>query len=101
MILTLLLTELVRLDVRLVAEGERVRVQARAGTLSEELRQALAEHKADLLRFARTHSVETIDGPGRLTGHRQEQDVSCISYTRNRERSANRRVFSALRRRGI
>ena len=82
MILTLLLTELVRLDVRLLAEGERVRVRARAGTLSEELRQALAEHKAEVLRFARTPYVETIDGRGMLTGHTQEQDVSFVAPER-------------------
>jgi TubC N-terminal docking domain len=67
MMLMVLLSELVRLDVRLFAEAESVRVRARAGDVTEELRQAMATHKADILRFACYPYVETIDGLGRLT----------------------------------
>jgi tubulysin polyketide synthase-like protein len=80
--LMVLLTELVRLDVRLFAEAEHVRVQAQAGTLTEELRLAMTTHKAHILRFARCPYVETIDGLGRLTGHLQEQDLTFVSPER-------------------
>lgn len=83
MMLMVLLSELVRLDVRLFAEAESVRVQARAGDVTEELRQAMATHKADILRFARTPYVETIDGLGRLTGHLKEQDLTFVSPERH------------------
>ncbi len=71
MMLMLLLSELTRLDVQLSATSDRLHVQAPAGVLTDELRQAMAEHKADLLRFARSPCVETIDGPGVLTGSRR------------------------------
>lgn len=82
MMLMVLFTELVRLDVRLFAEAEHVRVQVHAGTLTEDLRQAMTTYKADLLRFARCPYVETIDGLGRLTGHLQEQDLTFVSPQR-------------------
>src|SRR5215470_443088 len=71
MMLLLLLSELARLDVQLSVTSEGLHVQAPAGVLTDELRQAMAEHKADLLRFARTPCVETIDGVGLLTGNRR------------------------------
>jgi hypothetical protein len=71
MMLMLLLSELTHLQVQLSVTSEGVHVQAPAGVLTDELRQAMAEHKADLLRFARTPCVETVDGPGVLTGNRR------------------------------
>ena len=69
MMLMLLLSELTRLDVQLSVTPCGLHVRAPKGVLTGELRQTIAEHKADLLRFARTHSVETIDGVGVLTGN--------------------------------
>ena len=46
MMLMLLLTELTHLDVQLSAGPDGLHVQAPAGALADELRQAMAEHKA-------------------------------------------------------
>ena len=85
MILMLLLTELTRLEVKLTAEPDGLHVQAPAGAVTEELHQAMAEHKTALLRYAVCPTVETIDGPGVLTGTRQETDPLCYG-TRHGER---------------
>lgn len=85
MMLMLLLTELTSLDVHLSAGPDGLRVQAPAGTLSDELRQAMAEHKAALLRYAAYPYVDTIDGLGMLTGQRREQD-DFFSRSRHWER---------------
>lgn len=71
MMLMLLLTELARLGVKLSAEPDGLHVQAPAWALTDELRQAMTEHKAALLRYATYPYVETVDGLGMLTGHRQ------------------------------
>jgi hypothetical protein len=75
MMLMLLLSELARLQVHLSVATDGVHVQAPTGVLTDELRQAMAEHKADLLRFARYPFVETIDGLGVLTGNRKECNI--------------------------
>lgn len=85
MMLMLLLTELTHLEVKLSAEADSLYVQAPAGALSEELRLAMVEHKAALLRYAACPTIETIDGPGVLTGTRQETDPLCYG-TRHGER---------------
>jgi TubC N-terminal docking domain len=85
MMLMLLLTELTRLDVHLSARPDGLHVQAPAGVLTDELRQAMTEHKAVLLRYADSPYVETVDGPGVLTGTRQETDPLCYG-TRHGER---------------
>ena len=82
MMLMSLLTELTRLEVKLSADPDGLKVDAPAGALSEELRQAMMEHKAALLRFARFPYVQTIDGLGMLTGHTKEQDVSWVAPER-------------------
>ncbi len=82
MILMLLLTELARLEVHLSVESDGLHVQAPAGALTDELRQAMAEHKAALLRYAADPAVETIDGLGYLTGNRQVQDVTFVAPER-------------------
>jgi hypothetical protein len=41
------------LDVRLVVDGQRLRVNAPEGTLNEKLRQRIAEHKAQILELLR------------------------------------------------
>jgi hypothetical protein len=71
MMLMLLLSELARLQVHLSVASDGLHVQAPKGVLTDELRQAMTEHKADLLRFVRSPCVETIDGPGVLTGNRR------------------------------
>jgi len=71
MMLMLLLSELTRLQVQLSATSDGLHVQAPTGVLTDELRQTMAEHRADLLRFARLPCIETIDGPGVLTGNRR------------------------------
>ena len=69
-----LLTELTRLEVNLSAEPDGLHVQAPAEVLTDELRQAMAEHKVALLRYATYPYVETVDGLGTLTGTRRETD---------------------------
>ena len=85
MMLMLLLTELTRLEVKLSVESDGLHVQAPAGAMTEEMRQAMVEQKAALLRYAACPTVETIDGPGILTGVRQETDPLCYG-TRHGER---------------
>ena len=82
MMLMLLLTELARLEVHLSVESDGLHVQAPSGVLTDELRQAMIEHKADLLRYAADPAVETIDGLGYLTGFRQEQDITFVAPER-------------------
>lgn len=76
MMLMLLLTELTALGVELSAEQDHLNVRGPAGALTADLRQAMREQKAALMQFAAYPYVETIDGLGTLTGHRQECDVS-------------------------
>jgi TubC N-terminal docking domain len=85
MMLMLLLTELTRLEVHLSADTNGVHIQAAAGALTDELRQAMAEHKTALLRYAALPYVETVDGRGMLTGARRETDPFCYG-TRHVER---------------
>ncbi len=85
MMLMLLLTELTRLDVHLSAGPDGLHVQAPVGTLSDELRQAMSEHKAALLRYAAYPYVGTVDGLGMLTGTRRELDPF-VYGTRHGER---------------
>jgi hypothetical protein len=75
MMLMLLLSELTRLQIHLSVESDGLHVQAPAGVLTDELRQAMGAHKADLLRFTHTPCVETIDGPGLLTGNRRNFNI--------------------------
>ncbi len=83
MMLMLLLSELTRLDVKLSAEPDGLKVDAPAGVLTDELRRAMAEHKAALLRYAAYPAVETIDGLGMLTGHRQQFSIiDCVAPER-------------------
>lgn len=82
MMLILLLTELTRLGVHLSSTPDGLQVEAPAGVLTEELRQAMATHKAALLRFACFPLVETIDGLGRLSGSRQAQDCTWVAPER-------------------
>ena len=76
MMLMALLSELARLEVYLSVASDGLHVQAPSGVLTDELRQAMIEHKAALLRYAADPAVETIDGLGYLTGNRQEHDVT-------------------------
>ena len=82
MMLILLVTELARLEVYLSVESDGLHVQAPSGVLTDELRQAMTEHKAVLLRYAADPAVETIDGLGYLTGNRQEQDITFVAPER-------------------
>ncbi len=82
MMLMLLLTELTYLEVHLWVESDGLHVQAPSGVLTDELRQAMIEHKAALLSYAADPAVETIDGLGYLTGNRQEQDVTFTAQER-------------------
>ena len=81
MILMVLLSEFTRLEVRLVAAAENVCVKAPAGSLSDELRQAMTEHKAALMRYASLPYV-VADGVGILTGNRQQQDITFVEPER-------------------
>lgn len=82
MMLLLLLSELARLEVHLSVASDGLHVQAPSGVLTDELRQAMAEHKEALLRYAADPAVETIDGLGYLSGNRQEQDVTFTAQER-------------------
>ena len=80
--LMVLLTELTYLEVHLSVASYGLHVQAPVGALTDELRQAMTEHKTALLRYAADPAVETIDGLGYLTGNRQEQDVTFVAQER-------------------
>jgi hypothetical protein len=82
MMLALLLTELTHRGVQLTAEQGRVKVEAPPCALTEDLRQAMTEHKAALLQFAAFPFVETIDGLGLLTGNIQKRDLFLVSEER-------------------
>ena len=86
MMLMLLLTELTHLEVHLSAEPDGLHVQAPAGALTDELRQAMTEHKAALLRYAVYPYVDTIDGLGTLTGHRQQFSIIDLVAPERKER---------------
>lgn len=75
MMLMLLLSELARLQVHLSVTSDGLHVQAPAQVLTDELHQAMKEHRADLLRFARYPFVDTIDGLGMLTGNRRNFNI--------------------------
>jgi TubC N-terminal docking domain len=81
MMLMLLLTELTHLEVHLSVESDGLHIQAPAGVLSDELRQAMMEHKAALMRYASLPYV-VADGVGILTGSRQEQDITFVAPER-------------------
>ena len=76
MMLMALLSELARLEVYLSVASDGLHIQAQSLVLTDELRQAMIEHKTALLRYAVDPAVETIDGLGYLTGNRQEQDIT-------------------------
>jgi TubC N-terminal docking domain len=82
MMLMWLLTELTSLEVHLSVAFDGLHVQAPSRALTDELRQAMAEHKAALLRYAADPAVETIDGLGYLSGNRREQDVTFVAPER-------------------
>ena len=86
MMLMLLLTELTRLDVQLSAEHGGLKVDAPVGALTKELHEAMIDHKAALLRYAAYPYVETIDGLGMLTGHRQEFGIIDFVAPERKER---------------
>lgn len=82
MMLMPLLTELTHLGVKLSVEQGNLKVQAPAEALTDELRQAMHDQKAALLRFAAFPYVETMDGLGTLTGNRLERDISFVAPER-------------------
>lgn len=82
MIFSLLLSELIRMGVRLSVVEGRLKVHAPVGVLTEELRQAITAQKGALFRFAASPFVLTIDGLGYITGNRHEQDVTLIAEER-------------------
>lgn len=81
MMLMLLLTELAHLEVHLSVASDGLHIQAPVGALTDELRQAMTEHKAALMRYASLPYV-VADGVGILTGNLQEQDVTFVAPER-------------------
>ena len=80
MMLMLLLAELTRLQVQLTVEPDGLKVDAPAGALSDELRQAMTEHKAALLRYAACPSWRPLMAAGRspaLAGKRTRFATAC------------------------
>ena len=49
-----------KLDVRLSAEGQRVRLNAPQGVLTDSLRAQIAEHKQELLQFLRDYEQSAV-----------------------------------------
>ncbi len=82
MMLMVLLTKLTDLEVHFSLASDGLHVQAPFGVLTDELHQAMIEHKAALLRYAVDPCVETINGLGSLTGNRQEQDFTFVAPER-------------------
>src|SRR5690349_10279959 len=77
----LLLSELTCLQVQLSVTSDGLRVQAPVGTLCDELRLAMTEHKTALMRYASLPYV-IADDVGILTGNRQEQDITFVAPLR-------------------
>jgi tubulysin polyketide synthase-like protein len=81
MMLMLLLTELARLEVHLSVASDGLHIQAPVGTLTDELCQAMTEHKAALVRYASIPYV-IADDVGILTGNQLEQDITFVAPQR-------------------
>jgi hypothetical protein len=81
MMLTLLLSELARLQIRLSVASDGLHVQAPVGALCDELRLAMSEHKTALMRYASLPYV-IADDVVILTGNRQEQDMTLVAPLR-------------------
>jgi TubC N-terminal docking domain len=81
MMLMLLLTELARLEAHLSVASDGLHVQTPSGMLTDEVHQAMTEHKASLMRYASLPYV-VADCVGILTGNRQEQDITFVAPER-------------------
>jgi hypothetical protein len=81
MMLMLLLTELARLEVHLSVASDGLHVQTPSAMLTDEVHQAMTEHKAALMRYASLPYV-VADCVGILTGNRQAQDITFVAPER-------------------
>jgi hypothetical protein len=81
MMLILLLTELARLEAHLLVASDGLHVQTPNRMLTDEVHQAMTEHKAALMRYASLPYV-IADDVGILTGNRQEQEITFVAPER-------------------
>jgi hypothetical protein len=81
MMLMLLLTELARLEAHLLVASDGLHVQTPNRMLTDEVHQAMTEHKAALMRYASLPYV-IADDVGILTGNRQEQEITFVAPER-------------------
>ncbi len=77
------ISHLRNLDVRLVAVGERLRVNAPQGTLTAELRSQITDRKAELLAFLRDQASSASSGPS-LIPRRLSKDPVPLSFAQER-----------------
>jgi TubC N-terminal docking domain len=82
MMLMLLLTELAHLEVHLSVTSDGLHVQTPSGMLTDEVYQAMTEHKTALMRYVSLPYV-VADCVGILTGNRQEQDITFVAPERH------------------
>jgi len=71
------------LDVRLAADGERLRVDAPKGTLTAELRSQITDRKAELLAFLRDQASSASSGPSPIP-RRVSKDPAHLSFAQER-----------------
>ena len=82
-----LLVELKRLNVKLSLAGDKLRLEAPAGVLTPELKEALRQHKAALIALLSGQPVEVLFWPGvKLNVYRARQTCleaeGCLQLTR-------------------
>ena len=77
------ISHLRNLDVRLVADGEHLRVNAPKGTLTAELRSQITDRKAELLAFLRDQASSASSGPSPIP-RRVSKDPVPLSFAQER-----------------
>lgn len=63
-----LIADLAVHDVRLSADGDSLRVDVPEGAITDEIRQAIADNKSELVSALRLRSVFSIDEFGKMVG---------------------------------
>jgi len=82
-----LLAELERLNVKVSLAGDKLRLEAPAGVLTPELKEALRQHKAALIALLSGRPVEMVFWPGvKLNVYRARQTCleaeGCLQWSR-------------------
>src|SRR5262245_50769883 len=76
-------SDLRKLDVRLSVNGQRLRVNAPQGVLTDSLRAQLAEHKQELLEFLRNNSAPPALNPPPVVRH-TDANPAPLSFAQER-----------------